>query len=191
MKKFSIALLALAAALAITPAAMADTFDYTLSGGGINATGTVLGNEIGNTGVWFITGGTIDITSGGIVQGSGSLFSTLPNPVGSVPITAVGFGGTNMTYDNLLSPGSNPQLDGNGLIFEVNGVGISIWGNGQNDYAIWEGNWQYIVLNGASFDGTVAPTPEPSSLLLLGTGLLGLAFVAFRKAKSPGLVLHT
>jgi hypothetical protein len=191
MKKFSIALLALAAALAIAPAALADSFNFTFSAGTVHATGTLTGSEIGNTGEWFITGGTIDITSGGIVQGSGSLFSTLPNPVGSVPLTSVGFGGTNMTYDNLFTPGANPQLDSNGLIFEVNGKGISIWGNGANDYALWEGNWEYIVNNGASFDATPAPTPEPSSLLLLGTGLLGLALVAFRKAKPSGLVLHS
>jgi hypothetical protein len=45
--------------------------------------------------------------------------------------------------------------------------------------------------DGVDFQGDLTKTPEPSSLLLMGSGLLGLAMVAFRKAKANRLVLHS
>jgi hypothetical protein len=141
---------------------------------------------------YAISSGTIDITAGGVVQGTGSLYANpispaveLSNNIGGALETS--FGRTNMSFDDLLFAGSNPQLDDDGLIFIVDGVGISIWGNSANNYELWEGNWAFDDDGGGTF---AAATPEPGSLLPLGTGLLGLAFVAFWRAKAPSAYGH-
>lgn len=98
-------------------------------------------------------------------------------------------------YDNLLYPGASGDgiLDWGGVLIQVtNSYELNIFsgafGSGAPDngyyYFADNGNYHYndpiTNSDGKPVPGTL--TPEPGSLFLLGTGLLGLALLVFRKA---------
>jgi hypothetical protein len=179
MKKFSLALLALAAALAITPAVKADTtYYYDFSEGRITASGMLSTTQIVGTDVYQATDGTINLNYG---------YGLLTGVLDTNPADMSAFQADNKLYpssDWFSRNGTGLLLDLGGLLFNVNGTLVNMWGgNNQGwgvlinpDYSITEQDW-------VDYPGTfeVSTTPEPGSLFLLGTGLLGLGFLVRRQ----------
>lgn len=168
---------ALTMAMAVTLAsstASAETFGYTYTGNddGVVATGMLTGN-LSAPGAYLITSGTIDLIGAGSLDGTG-LF--VPNPGTGVFQTG---GGTQLILDgtdSLLYPFASQLIGNNGLfLFQMDaGQGVGLFSNEPDSpgYGMFGGNW---TLNDK---GTFGTTPEPSSLLLVGTGLMALASAA-------------
>lgn len=198
MKKIGLITLALATALAIAPAAKADTFNVYFNGAaidtnpGISGEGTLTGSVIGGHPTeWDITGGTLDVTIGGFS------YTTTVVPIAN-PLAPQPFPGDfpNSSYDNIFIPGTAPYLDTNGLLFTLAGAGNPLNGDlltvffstvlPYNNVNVWDvafGTNQYLISNAAGGDPlSLSQTPEPSSMLLFGTGLLCMAGFFFRKA---------
>jgi hypothetical protein len=164
-------LFALPAVLSLTTlAAHADSFDWTLTGpaaslGGFSDTGSGTLTANLSSGEWVI--------------------SAITGTVGGSAITGlVDF----RTADNLLFPDTT-FLDTDGLGFETaNGAEFNVFSFfAPNATDITPGNnYGEIVSNAAFGVGTFSltpnsPVPEPSTFLMLGTGLLGAAGAVRRK----------
>jgi len=185
--------------------AHADSFLLTYSGANITGTLNLIAVNNGN-GTETVVSGTGKQTLLGVTQAVSVIADTVappaisyyPPPAGS-PFSFL-FG-----YDDLLYVNSNPVLDDAGLLLSLSGSAIpvdlcggpladcvnpgqpyaeSVWvgsatGNGQfNDY--------YNVFGVTTL--TLVQTPEPSSLLLFGIGLLGLSITAFWRKSAQSMV---
>jgi PEP-CTERM motif len=202
MKHLPTAVLALAAALAMAPAAKADTFDFTFSDGGVVGSGTLTGTFEGFGNPWLITDCAACTFSDGDDSGSVSLVANPNGPGGS---NAVG----GITYDDLLDlfQVSGTYLTENGLLFEFGSgdylnifFGYSVGGGGPVYYGWYDspqgnGDFGFESETGSftitSYDIPASETPEPGTLLLMATGMLGLGVFLYRKSKPTGLALKS
>ncbi len=159
------------------------SFNFMSNDGTYGVQGTLITSSNGN-GPLIVSGGTV---TGDGTSNNGISYSLVPAVTGG---SIRPFGATDLIFDNQLTPGSNPVLDGNGLVFEsANALSyLNIWGNGPSSYTLFQLGYNTTTqseIYGPQVNGTATATatPIPAAAWLLGSGFMGLVGIR-RKMKN-------
>jgi hypothetical protein len=166
------------------PAAKADTFTLTGSGttsalDAVTLSLTLTSYTPLGSGNFLITG----ITGSGITTSDPSFVTG--NSTGIIPggpgafITPSG----KFNVDNVLYA-SSALLDSAGLAFYIGSTEANIWSNGDGTYSLYElvnGSYASSTLTSLTVTHDTYGTPEPITLMLFGTGLMGIGGMVRRK----------
>ena len=195
-------------ALALPLAAYGNTVDFTnhngvLTGGstGLTLAGSELTDVDGLGGLGLVQGnlGTLNFSTGALTAGnlttgatfaSGGTFVITGNGTGNIP-NGVIFNGSFSSAVTLTFEGTLPN---GGELYEISGSISGIWYNGKTvsgrtfqDYVITGKNGfmggSQTLGSGDTFIST-STVPEPGTLGLLGSGLVGLAGVVRKRMKA-------